>query len=73
MMSKKFPENNSLDLAEINREMLREWDEKDIFKRSLEARKGSTPFVFYEGPPSANGMRVYITLLHVQLKIYLQV
>lgn len=56
MMSKKFPENNSLDLAEINREMLREWDEKDIFKRSLEARKGSTPFVFYEGPPSANGM-----------------
>ncbi|NLD23166.1 MAG: isoleucine--tRNA ligase [Bacteroidales bacterium] len=55
-MSKKFPENNSLDLAEINREMLREWDEKDIFKRSLEAREGSTPFVFYEGPPSANGM-----------------
>ena len=56
MMSKKFPENNSLDLAEINREMLREWDEKDIFNRSLEAREGSTPFVFYEGPPSANGM-----------------
>ena len=56
MMSKKFPEKNSLDLAEINREILREWDEKDIFKRSLEARKGNTPFVFYEGPPSANGM-----------------
>ena len=56
MMSKKFPEKNSLDLAEINREMLREWDDKDIFKRSLEAREGNTPFVFYEGPPSANGM-----------------
>ena len=55
-MSKKFPENNSLDLAEINREILRVWDEKDIFKRSLEAREGSIPFVFYEGPPSANGM-----------------
>ena len=56
MMSKKFPENSSLDLAEINREILKEWDEKDIFNRSLEAREGSTPFVFYEGPPSANGM-----------------
>lgn len=56
MMSKKFPEKSSLDLAEINREMLREWDEKDVFKRSLEARQGNTPFVFYEGPPSANGM-----------------
>ncbi|MBF6596807.1 MAG: isoleucine--tRNA ligase [Fermentimonas sp.] len=55
-MSKKFPEKSSLDLAEINREILREWDEKDIFKRSLEAREGNTPFVFYEGPPSANGM-----------------
>ena len=56
MMSRKFPEKNSLDLAEINKEMLREWDEKNIFKRSLEAREGNTPFVFYEGPPSANGM-----------------
>ena len=56
MMSKKFPENSSLDLAEINREMLNEWDQKDIFKRSLEARKDNTHFVFYEGPPSANGM-----------------
>ena len=56
MMSRKFPEKNSLDLAEINKEMLREWDDKNIFKRSLEAREGNTPFVFYEGPPSANGM-----------------
>src|SRR5690554_5752876 len=56
MMSKKFPENNSLDLAQINREILREWEKKNIFKRSLEAREGCTPFVFYEGPPSANGM-----------------
>ena len=56
MMSKKFPEKSSLDLAEVNREMLREWDEKDIFKRSLKSREGNTPFVFYEGPPSANGM-----------------
>ncbi|HLW10139.1 MAG TPA: isoleucine--tRNA ligase [Fermentimonas sp.] len=55
-MSRKFPEKNSLNLAEINREMLKEWDEKDIFKRSLEARENNTPFVFYEGPPSANGM-----------------
>ena len=56
MMSKKFPEHSHLDLSEINREMLKEWDEKDIFKRSLEIREGQPDFVFYEGPPSANGM-----------------
>lgn len=56
MMSKKFPEHSHLNLSDVNREMLKEWDEKDIFKRSLEIRKGHPDFVFYEGPPSANGM-----------------
>ncbi|MGI6074444.1 MAG: isoleucine--tRNA ligase [Fermentimonas sp.] len=55
-MSKKFPEYSSLDLSEINKSILREWDEKDVFKKSLKNREDSTPFVFYEGPPSANGM-----------------
>ena len=55
-MNKKFPEYNHLDLSEVNREMLKAWDEKEVFRKSLETREGHTPFVFYEGPPSANGM-----------------
>ncbi len=55
-MSKKFPEYSNLDLSRINKEMLKEWDEKGVFKQSLEMREGSPSFVFYEGPPSANGM-----------------
>lgn len=55
-MNKKFPEYNHLDLSEINREMLKAWDEKEVFRKSLETREGHMPFVFYEGPPSANGM-----------------
>ncbi len=55
-MSKKFPEYSQLDLPGVNREMLKEWDEKGVFKQSLEIREGNTPYVFYEGPPSANGM-----------------
>ena len=55
-MSKKFPEHNLLDLTGINREMLKEWDEKGVFKQSLKLREGNPPYVFYEGPPSANGM-----------------
>lgn len=55
-MSKKFPEYSNLDLSGINKEMLKEWDAKNVFRQSLEAREGSPSFVFYEGPPSANGM-----------------
>jgi len=55
-MSKKFPEYNQLNLSEVNKEMLKVWDEKDVFKKSLKTREGHPQFVFYEGPPSANGM-----------------
>jgi len=55
-MSKKFPEYNQLNLSEVNKEILNVWDEKDIFRKSLEIREGHPRFVFYEGPPSANGM-----------------
>lgn len=55
-MSKKFPEYSNLNLSGINEEMLKEWDEKGVFRKSLEMREGSPSFVFYEGPPSANGM-----------------
>ncbi len=55
-MSRKFPEYNQLNLSDVNKEMLQKWDEKDVFKKSLETREGYPEFVFYEGPPSANGM-----------------
>ncbi len=55
-MSKKFTEYNQLNLSDINKEVLKQWDENDIFRKSLEIREGSPSFVFYEGPPSANGM-----------------
>ncbi|MDR0612270.1 MAG: isoleucine--tRNA ligase [Dysgonamonadaceae bacterium] len=55
-MNKKFAEYSKLDLAEINREILAFWEEENIFQKSLDIREGAPPFVFYEGPPSANGM-----------------
>jgi len=55
-MSKKFPEYNEFDLAAINQEILAKWDENDVFHKSLTTRKGKPEYVFYEGPPSANGM-----------------
>ncbi|MDR3061980.1 MAG: isoleucine--tRNA ligase [Dysgonamonadaceae bacterium] len=55
-MSKKFTEYNRFDLSDINKEVLKCWDDNDVFRKSLEIRKGAPSFVFYEGPPSANGM-----------------
>ncbi|MDL2223717.1 isoleucine--tRNA ligase [Bacteroidales bacterium OttesenSCG-928-M06] len=55
-MSKKFAEYNKLDLSGINQEILKRWEEGDVFSKSLEIREGAPSFVFYEGPPSANGM-----------------
>ena len=55
-MSKIFTEYNQLNLSEVNKEMLKRWDERELFNKSLEMRKGQPEFVFYEGPPSANGM-----------------
>ncbi|MCD7710453.1 MAG: isoleucine--tRNA ligase, partial [Porphyromonadaceae bacterium] len=55
-MSKKFTEYSHFDLSEINKEVLKKWDKEQIFQKSLEIREGSPSFVFYEGPPSANGM-----------------
>ena len=55
-MSKKFAEYSQFDLSDINREVLKKWDNQDIFHKSLETREGHPSFVFYEGPPSANGM-----------------
>lgn len=55
-MSSKFTEHDKLRLSEVNKEMLELWREEDLFHKSLELRDGAPTFVFYEGPPSANGM-----------------
>ncbi|MDE6304580.1 MAG: class I tRNA ligase family protein, partial [Paramuribaculum sp.] len=55
-MKKQFEEYSRFDLSEINKQMLEQWNEASLFEASLKARKGCPPFVFYEGPPSANGM-----------------
>lgn len=52
----KYPEYRSLDLSQIGKDILKFWDENKIFEKSVTTREGKTPFVFYEGPPSANGM-----------------
>ena len=54
---KKFKEyNNQLNLSDINKEVLKDWDEASLFENSMKLREGCPTFVFYEGPPSANGM-----------------
>lgn len=55
-MSKRFAEYNHLDLSEVNKEVLKIWSEEGVFQKSLDTRNGCPEFVFYEGPPSANGM-----------------
>ncbi len=55
-MGKRFPEYKSLDLAQVNRDILKVWDENDTFRRSVRSTNGKGEYIFYEGPPSANGM-----------------
>lgn len=55
-MASKYNEYKQLDLTGIADEVKSFWDTNDIFKKSLDIRRGSAPFVFYEGPPSANGV-----------------
>ena len=55
-MDKKFQEYKGLDLARVNKEVLDTWEEEHAFEQSLKVREGYPSFVFYEGPPSANGM-----------------
>ena len=53
---KKFNEYNKFNLSDINKDVLKKWDEENVFSKSIEERDGAPAFVFYEGPPSANGM-----------------
>lgn len=56
IMSNKYQEFSGLNLPSIERAILAKWSESQAFEKSVELRNGATPFVFYEGPPSANGM-----------------
>jgi len=54
-MSKKFAEHKGLNLTETNKEILDMWTQNDVFHKSIDEREGCPQFVFFEGPPSANG------------------
>ena len=55
-MKNKFKEYSNFNLSDINKEVLEKWDAGNIFAESMKTREGCPSFVFYEGPPSANGM-----------------
>lgn len=54
-MSKRFVEHKGLNLTETNQDILAEWEKNDIFHRSIDEREGCPQYIFFEGPPSANG------------------
>jgi isoleucyl-tRNA synthetase len=55
-MKPKFQEYKGLDLSQVNKDVLKTWDKNNTFHKSLSTRQGHPAFVFYEGPPSANGI-----------------
>ena len=55
-MSSKYQEYNQLNLPQIEKDILQQWEQHQAFEKSVAVRNGATPFVFYEGPPSANGL-----------------
>ena len=54
-MAQKYREYKQLNLTETGKEIGKYWEDHEVFKKSLAIREGHKPFVFYEGPPSANG------------------
>ncbi len=55
-MSAKFPEYKGLNLPNVAKEILQYWEDNDVFEKSISTREGKPPYVFFEGPPSANGL-----------------
>jgi isoleucyl-tRNA synthetase len=55
-MNEKYPEYKGLNLPEISTQIQESWERQSIFEQSMDSREGAAPFVFFEGPPSANGM-----------------
>lgn len=55
-MTNKYPEYKGLNLPNVAEKVLKDWEADRVFERSIESREGNKPFIFYEGPPSANGL-----------------
>ena len=55
-MSLKYPEYKNLNLSDIANQIQALWDQENTFEESIKSRPNNNPFVFYEGPPSSNGM-----------------
>ncbi|MCQ2368969.1 MAG: isoleucine--tRNA ligase [Paludibacteraceae bacterium] len=55
-MGKKFAEYQKFNLSQINKDICEAWNKSDLFRKSIETREGAPSFIFFEGPPSANGM-----------------
>ena len=53
---KKFPERKKLNLANVADIILKKWSEEETFEKSISSRPENNPFIFYEGPPSSNGL-----------------
>ena len=51
----KFTEHKGLNLVKVNEEVLADWEKNDVFHKSIDEREGAPKFIFFEGPPSANG------------------
>ena len=65
-----FKEYKKLNLSKISDEILSSWEDHDIFKKSVEDSKDKPPFIFFEGPPSANGLPgihhvLALSLIHI--------
>tara|TARA_B110000240_G_scaffold96975_1_gene109788 strand:- start:221 stop:442 length:222 start_codon:yes stop_codon:yes gene_type:complete len=65
-----FPDYNKLNLSKIGEEILSYWDENNIFEKSISAREGAKPYIFFEGPPSANGLPGIHHVLARTIKIF---
>ena len=55
-MSHKYPTYKGLNLPNVAADVLKTWEEQDVFQKSIDTREGKEPFIFFEGPPSANGL-----------------
>ena len=62
-MGKRFTEYSQFDLSQVNKDVLKKWDENQVFAKSMTERDGCPSFVFFEGPPSANGLFWLVQLL----------
>lgn len=60
-MKKKYKEYSQADFAKVNKDMLALWEKEGLFEATMELRKGTPRYVFYDGPPLQMAFLVYIT------------